>query len=396
MTYTLYHELHPEEGYAYKLIQLPPLLLETLAKGEDTLVIKKTTPLTLCTDSSTYLLRRMNHSNWTELLTEVTDPDAVAAINGVDGVTGVNSENAPNGGDGGEMDVDSVGAVGAVGAVDAVDAIMEGGAESDDFDNKTLIGFAHPSYELEVTLFAGEISLHESIPLSELIDSSPISKNQFFEKFYNQGGYVDNNGNVAILSDDTIFSLLSVIIRVNLVKKSDVLLDLYTNVLAQDDDYNPSMILSLINRFGSISDQSILLEDSLISSSITYTLNNPKISSWFGVHALSQNPLKVWKIPEFLIFWKSTIPEFYDASLDIVDLSGNFCKPTDSTIKFINTKTLSSDIQTRFHQLFQFSPTWNYSEFLPFIDNLGKKPDTLILKFARKKKIKNKFFVVAK
>lgn len=357
MLYSVYQELKPDADYTYKLLQLPPDLLQTIESGDGDIVLKSTQSqagnhLVVCNNNTTWKLRQMNHSNHVELLDNVN----------------FNQRTLP----------------------------------STDQSNK-LIGFANLSYEYELTPFSGLINTQnipiyngqkqfESISMHELLDNSPISSQQFLNHWYRLGG-CEINGKAIILSEEWITMIINLILTILISQNFDYQnlqgdIDMITNhVIAENNDYTESMVLTILQRFSSIDGSK-------------FKLNNEEISKWFGKQALSNSPLKLWKIPQFLLFWKSNLPEFYNVSLDLIDLKGYYCRPTEDTIKYIDSKSLSMDPQTRFLQLFKFAPNWEYQEFIPFVEPIlqnGKKVDSMIMKYARKKKVtKSKFIVVSK
>ena len=79
-------------------------------------------------------------------------------------------------------------------------------------------------------------------------------------------------------------------------------------------------------------------------------------------------------------------------------MRGYYCRPLNEQIQFLNPSTLTpGDMSTRVKELFQIVKEWEYEEFLPFIEEFipkGKKPESIVLKYAKKKRVgKNRFMV---
>lgn len=352
MLYSTYQELKPDAEYTYKLLQLPPEMLETIKSSRGEIILKSTTGddgdhLVVCSGDKTWKLRQMNHSNHVELLDNIN-------IN----------QRLP--------------------------------------ENNVLLGFATASYEYELSAFKGLINKADipiyngqdvdSISIDELLNNSPISPQEFLQNWYQLGG-CELNGQAIILLDEWITSILHLIMTILMSQNFDYqqqegeIEALAQYVLAENNSYSPSMVVTILHQFATVSGNK-------------FKLNNLAISTWFGKQALAQSSLTLWQEPQFLIAWKSNLPEFYNVSLDLVNLQGNYCRPIEDRIKYIDANLLSKDPQTRFRQLFQYAPKWDYQEFVPFILPLvspGKKVDSLVMKYARKKKVtKTKYIVVSK
>ena len=75
--YSVYQQLNEDTNatkYTYKLLQLPSKILNQLESKSTNLYIKSDiNSLALCTDSETFKLRQMNHSNTVLLLNKEPD-----------------------------------------------------------------------------------------------------------------------------------------------------------------------------------------------------------------------------------------------------------------------------------------------------------------------------------
>lgn len=337
--YSVYQQLETDQKNTYKLLQLPPEILEKLSEeGEQSnLVIKSDiNSLVLCTDSQTYKLRQMNHSNTVLLMNK-------------------------------------------------------------DQDDR-LIGFLKSSYEYELTpmkgtidtsnipIYNGKTVAHSShgINLIDLEDNSLCSHEEFLQNWYELGGF-EIDGFAYIMSVDIITDLLFLIITklMSLGKDGSFSIDDVSSVT--NSNYNPTMLISTIHKFATISNDS------------RWILNDGKITEWFGIYELSKTNNRLISQSEFLLNWKTSLPSFYNPPLDIVQLHGYYCSPMENKLLYIDPNSLSDNLAQRFKELFELDKKWNYNEFIPFIQKfvpLGKKVDSVILKFGKKKKIgKDKFIV---
>ncbi|KAK6201638.1 sister chromatid cohesion protein Dcc1 [Scheffersomyces amazonensis] len=374
--YSVFQQISNDPQYTYKLMQLPPELL-TYLKNDNTdneLVLKSTInsdQVVICSDSKTWRLRQMNHSN-TALICDnmninlnhkITDP----LIPGLEGEK-INS-----------------------------------------FENQ-LIGFNSSSYEYELTPIAGKIEI-ENLPrysgdklsddtlnvgtvnwtLAEILENSLISKHEFFAQWYELGGCIVDDY-AYILTNEYITEILYLLITILISEEFNYKDDkanidsIEKSVINQNHTINRSILETIIHKFG----------DDI--SSTTFKLNNSKIAQWFGIQTLSRTSSNLINPKDFLLQWKSSLPSFYNVSLDMHDLRGNYCCPIKDRILYVDQIGLSSNLSIRFVQLFQLDKSWNYDDFIPFIKDFvphGKKVDSIILKYAKKKKLtKDKFLVV--
>ncbi|CAI5760342.1 unnamed protein product [Candida verbasci] len=259
--------------------------------------------------------------------------------------------------------------------------------------NKTgknnLIGFQSAAYEYELndnkptiskTIPVYNNSNTSSISITELIQDSLCSPKEFESLFYDMNGvYID--GFAYILSNSIISELLYILItklmsnQLTVFEISDIE-DIIT------PPFKKSMLDTILHKFAK-------------SVENRYELIDSNISKWFGIVELSKNNQPVLK-NEFLLNWKSSLPAYYSPSLDLNDLKGYYCSFLTTHILYINPIDLSTNLAIRFKELFAFNRSWKYDEFVPFINDyvpVGKKVDSLIIKYGKKKKVGNEFIV---
>ncbi|EGW30202.1 uncharacterized protein SPAPADRAFT_158781 [Spathaspora passalidarum NRRL Y-27907] len=345
--YQLYQQINKDDKHTYKLLQLPPDLLTHLSTSSDSELLIKSdadaSSVVICNNDTTWKLRQMNHSNTVVLLDNLNIKHRDTSLSETTNV---------------------------------------------------LIGGDMCSYEYELTSTKGVINvdkipvydgdeLQESITLDELSYDSLCSKNEFVNNWYELGG-CEIMGKAYLLSPRLITEILYVIITYLISRKIN-----YNNsfnlqdIKVVDENINESMVFSVLHKFGQVADNEV-------------TLQNDKIAKWFGVIELAKSDDLI-NANDFLINWKGSLPPFYNVSLDIADLRGYYSSPILNKMRYVNPKLLSTNLSTRFSQLFEIDNNWDYDLFVPLIEEFvpkGKKIDTLIIKYARKKKItKNKFTV---
>jgi len=365
MLYSVYQQIKLDDRYTYKLLQLPTELLDIIKTNKEPITLKSASNdhenhLVVCSDHKTWKLRQMNHSNSISLLDNTN--------NNHNNKTYASCTDEP-------------------------------------FDpSNKLVGFANTTYEYELSPFKGIINKanlpvfdskfpdgnYAKISIDKLLEESAISKCEFYDSWYACGG-CEVEGLAVILSDNLITEVLTMVITVLIAQGLDYnlswfdLKSTFNLVHNENNDFTESMVTTVIHKFSGVKDGQFKLE-------------NERIAQWFGIQTLAQSNLKLWKKQEFLIHWKSSLPEFYNVSLDLKNLYGHYCRPVEDRIRYVDASKLSSQVSIRFTQLFQAASLWDYHEFIPFIDKLvtpGKKVDSLIMKYARKKKVaKDKFIVV--
>lgn len=367
--YSVYHQISSSDCYSYKLLQLTPDLLEYIKDpASDELVIKASRDdhnhLVLCTDDRTWKLRQMNHSNTVLLLNDM----------------GVNK----------------------------FEKSMEA---KDNYLSDKLVGFASLNYEYEPTRTKGYININrlpiydgsdssvDSIEVRgtvmDLCENSPISANEFFQEWYNLcGSEVD--GRAVILARNFVTDALKTLITILIAQKIDYknedvyninLYEMIKLMQNENEKYTQEVTRTILNKFGESE-----------SNNNLFRLKGSDVSKWLGLQTLHETSLEVIPDKEFLLKWKSSFPAFYNVSIDINQLRGYFCRPIPGRLQYLNPTTLNnSDMHSTVKELFQIVKEWDFDDFFPFIEKYippGKKAESIILKYAKRKKVgKNKFTV---
>ncbi|KAG5418014.1 DCC1 [Candida metapsilosis] len=438
-TIPVYQQLRPDANYTYKLIQLPPSLLSHLAtttsNDDDSSLDLKTKPnpnsfivepngneddgVVVCTRDSTFKLRQNNHSNCVLLMNQRRIKHEQESID--------------------EKENGSVAA-----------------AAGDDGEVEALMGFSQCNYVYELTQVPG--SILDIVPeynnnynndtntsqqpqigkmymtkskLSELSPCSPIE----FEKMYRdsclceieetRGDNYDYGLHVYKLSlgiiSQILYTLITFLISQSKQSSTFTVKDLHVednekraSVFA---DWQVSMIEAVLYKFTSPVEKQDGNEINSATTPQSLRLNDDAVSHWFGIQELSKldysNNGTTTTVADFLLNWKTSLPSFYNVPLDIVQLQGNYYTTSSSTsftsastssssnssliIHFVDQSSLSRDVPTRFKQLLQIQPSWKYDEFVaclqPVLEH-GKKVDSVILKYGKKKRVKRDQFVV--
>lgn len=344
----LYRQLSTSDNAHYKLIQLNPELMLAIEKGEEIVIKESATlepQLVMTSASSTWKIRQMNHSNLVLIMQDTKDMNVGAYATGA---------SAPERG---------------------------------------LVGVALCSYEYELTPMKGYIDpqmipvytggpVPQTVLMSQLLDDSPVSPAEFTEAWSKLGG-CELDGYAVLLSTELISRVLYLMLTTLIAHQVD-----YNDTLPVEDVINwlpaenPAVVRSVVAKFCQ-GDK----------------LDNNAVVRWFGIEKLKdlQNQTVVHKI--FLLKWKSSLPEFYNVPLDITELRGYFYTPVDGMIQYIDRDLLANDVKVRVAQLLDRQRQWDYDEFVSLIDDLvpvGKKPDTIIMKHARKKRLGSKFVVTTR
>ncbi|CAK7901957.1 sister chromatid cohesion protein Dcc1p [[Candida] anglica] len=363
--YELYAQTTHSDDYSYKLVQLPADLLEYVKQQDAELTIKAPSTvnnhMVLCTKNTTYKLRQMNHSNTVLLMNDLSvnklEKSVKPTFEGVGQVT-----------------------------------------------SNSLVSMATLSYEYEPTITKGYIETErlsvyngtntpipedQQITIQTLLEESPISTVQFYKEWYNKGG-CEINGHAVILSrqllTELISTLLTILISEGIDYNESLGLDQVTSFLIKHDSSITSEIVNtVIQKFGVLDDSN------------SFKLDHEIISKWFGIQTLFQTSFNLISCDDFLVAWKTSLPTFYNVPIDLIQLRGNFCRPTNDKIQHLNPSTLSTtDLGMRIKELFAIAKNWDYDEFMPYIQSyipIGKKPESIVLKYAKKKRVGKKYIV---
>ncbi|KAI5970727.1 DCC1 [Candida margitis] len=422
----VYQQLRSDanNNYTYKLIQLPPNLLTHLSTSPSPHLDLKTkrvnnkgtasvtnnngddddndATVVVCTRDATFKLRQNNHSNCVLLMNQCRIG---------------HHEKHEN----------------------------ENGYNDDDDDDDVLMGFAKCNYVYELTTIPGSILdivpeygnkvKSSQVTRDQLIASSPCSLAEF-EKIYTESCLCEiatdiidttsNTGDMYVykLSHESIsqilHTLITYLISENRLNHSFSIseLDLATGSAHAHqgvfDNWQPSMIHAVIYKFTTPTPdqgQDLSTVDPLHRP---LRLNDESIAHWFGIQELSKLDASFGSstttVADFLLNWKTALPSFYNVPLEIIHLRGHYYTTSPTTtssssfstanslvVKFIDQSSLSRDVATRFKQLLAIQSQWKYDEFIaclaPVIEP-GKKIDTTILKYGKKKRVKRDQFIV--
>lgn len=369
-TYDVYQEILSPNDYVYKLVQLNPEILQHIGQDDESKLLIKSpldekSHIVLCTNDKTWKIRQMNHSNNVLLLNDMT-------INGF------------------EKDVKHV-------------------VASETEHRNKLLGIANLSYEYELTKTKGYVNvtdvpiydgtdeslkLGRKVVIKEILLDSPISEVEFGREWFKLGG-IEIQGQAAIMKRNFVTSAIETLITLLISQRIDCtggsfnieLNKMSELMLHQNKAYCLLVTQTLLHMFGDKDERSQM-----------FRLKNDEIARWFGIETLRNYGGESMAIKDFLIKWKASFPEFYNVPIDLDFIIGFYYRPFADTISFLDSSALTDDDLTqRVKELFKICKEWKFNEFFPFVQCYipkGKKPETFITKFAKKKRTgKNTFSV---
>ncbi|KAI5959729.1 DCC1 [Candida pseudojiufengensis] len=341
----VYQQLRQNDNYIYKLIQLPPQLQSHLSKLKNNLQLKSTNNgnVLLVTEDKTFKLRQNNQSNTILLMRHENDK-----LIGYD------------------------------------KCFYQ-------YELNEILGKIINSSDIDIPIYENEKSIQKitkKLTKQQLFNLSPCSKFEF-EKLWIEMNYINIENQVFKISNNLI---------------TEILYDLITFLISKNkleefrkEDIEISYDSNLVN--------SIFLNFTITTKDNKYKLNDEKIINWFGINELKKLKIEEEnqiKLNDFYLNWKSSLPSFYNVSLSITSLRGNYLTKTINKIEFIKyvpLENLSQDPIIKFKQLILIEPIWKYDEILYFFSDFiksGKKIDSIILKYGKKKKIGSKFIVCSR
>lgn len=347
MSYNVYTLLNAPADHKYKLIQLPPELVAYMKESGKPLQFKSPlnskTQLVICTDSATYNVRQMNHSN-----TQLIVNDMAVNVLGKSMVPP---------------------------------------------DAKALLAIGLSTYQYELTTTSGHIDVlgvpvyagSQTIELGsktveEVKNDSPIAEADFERYWYDLCGS-EVQGKAVILSPAVVTDVLYTIVSVLLAKqwKLFTLKQIHASVIEQDAKLTENIVTTVVRKF-------------CTQNEGLHELKTADIAKWFGIETLRKqtSPLSD---RELMLAWKSSLPPYFNASLDLKLLYGHFCRPQVGCLRYIDMAALSTDVHARVKEMFTISKEWEYDEFVPFVAEFvpaAKKVDYIIMKYARKKRVGKK------
>lgn len=370
MSVNLYNKLNSENGY--KLLQLPNDLIEAFEKGPVKFksLSNESSNVVLCSEDKTWLLKQRNHSNTVMLLREF----------------------APN----------------ATIEAEVAEKVNTFGLPKPTAD---WAGFTTLDSELEPKLVSGSIDvtqldiydgtdvpLTRKLSLEEFKNMCPCSEKEFTEKWFDVAGCVVD-GSACLLSERFMLKALHIILITCMAESFDInelSIDKLVDALQKDTTdgkpnvYTKNVITTVIRKFSSPA----------ASEDGYFKINMPLVAKWYGVSALkiyaSKEPISE---QEFMVQWKAQFPPYFHCDLDICMLRGYFVRPLKDKIRYISKDTLSPDPKERFKQLFHWQSVWELDDMVPYIQELNTKnlkPDVFVMKYARRKRVGNKFIISAR
>lgn len=368
--YSVYRQTSETDTHKFKVVELPKEIEEYVREKKGSLQFKAPTStsnhLVLCTDDKTFTVRQMNHSNAVLLTSDL----------------GQYREGGENGGKIGENGV--TGDIGDIG------------------DNR-LLSYACCGYQYElsstdgyietkgVAIWEGVGDIGATKSLAQVEADSPIDAAHFLSCWYNLCG-CEVDGKAVILAPAFVTRCLHELITVMIAEKlSEVRVSVEDVVAAVEakqktgwlSPLTPAVITTLCHKFGSV-------------SATDLSLDHEKCAWWFGIECLKTASPQALSDNELMLKWKLSLPAFFSASLDLAALRGFFYRPEAGKIRYLNASVLSNDLHSRIKELLSMLKQWEYDEFLPYIKAFipaNKKADSVILKFARKKKVGKRYVI---
>lgn len=359
MSFSVFSQVGNNDDDIYKLIQLPKSLLEYLKTPGNDLEFKAPestkNQLVLCTDSETYHVRQMNHSN-TQFVVEDLSSDKISKQLRY-------SFNEP------ELE-----------------------------STNNLLAVGECSYLYELTLIEGEIET-QGLPIydgtdallegfhirtiQDVLNDSPIAGKCFDKKWHSLcGSKIEDRAVILHPSFVTegLYSLISILIAEK--RESFTLDQILPLLMEQNERFTKDVLKTLVGKFCEQED-------------MEYKLNKPDITKWFGVMELKK-VMTSCSDKDLLLNWKLSLPPFFNALLDLKGLQGHYYRPFVGSVQYLNPSGLSQDIHSRIKEMFKLVKEWDYEEFLPFVKEFipaTKKADAVILKYAKKKRNGKRFTV---
>lgn len=341
------YEVHANvpQSYSYRLMELTPELLKVIEEKKEPLVLKAPTSkseVVLCTSSETFALRQRNHSN-TVMMTKEGERDGKKFFCSYATLSNVFEVRKSEG-----------------------HIITEG-----------------------IPLYDGQNKITntgESVTLDELKTRSAISDLEFESNWFALNGS-SLNGQAIILTDDIITRTLHVMIM---------------SIMASSLDFSELSLIEVFQSMGEDPDITIDIVETVLRKFVTndrepYQLNKAKVVQWYGIETLRRHcRTKPIELSDFFIKWKSELPPFFESSLDIPLLRGNYAMPLPERIQYVSKLELPSDIQNRLKVLFKLQSSWNLTELAPFIEEFNHKNvkiENFVMKFAKKKKQGKKIII---
>lgn len=354
MSFHVYNQISAAQDHVYKLVQLPPALLDVMKTGNQKIQFKAPgatkNHLVVCTDNDTYTVRQMNHSNTVLLVNDMSANPLDASL--------THRSLAPAG--------------------------------------RVLLGVALSSYEYELTptdgyidtsgiaTYTGSGPVPSKKTVSDVIADLPIALLQFADQWHLAcGSEVD--GLAVLLSPAFVTDVLYTVISHLVATRADTFdpVDVASQVQKDDSRVTAPVVATIAGKF------------CVRTAEGQLQLDEEAVARWFGLEVLKRTPSAV-SDNELLLQWKSSLPPFYSAPLEMRLLHGHYCRPEVGKVRYLARAALSPEIHARIKEMFQMVREWDYDEFLPFVAEFipaTKKADSVLLKYSRKRRVGKRFVV---
>lgn len=261
--------------------------------------------------------------------------------------------------------------------------------------NHTLLAIGLSTYQYQLTptpgyidatdvpIYDGKTKVDASKTVADIRSDSPIAVSAFPAAWYRIRG-CDIDGQAVILSPGLVTDVLHTLISILIAQRLELftLEDVADRALEQNPIHTENVLVTVTENFCERIDGKL-------------HLRKAAIAQWFGVETLKSCKQSL-PDKELLLKWKSSLPPFFNVLLDLALLHGFYCRPTVGKLRYLPRDSLAGDIQTRVKEMFLIVKDWGWEEFLPYVEEFipsTKKPEAVILKFARKKRV-GKTFVV--
>ncbi|CAH6719973.1 sister chromatid cohesion protein Dcc1p [[Candida] jaroonii] len=341
MELPVYQHLRPNVT-TYKLLQLPPDVLEAM-NLQDPIQIKSSrneADLVMVSPDKTWRLRQMNQTNSVLLMDETTRPGSL-----------IGKANLPY-----QYEV-----VAIDGSINTAD----------------------------IPIFTGQLPYGELYSVEDLLNDSAISKNQFFKHWFNIGG-CEIEGRACILSPDFIKEVVDLFLTLVITKQIDYKSEEFnieeTTISSElkgvDSRVTDNIVTTVLHKFCDFDPKTS-----------KFRVNNEKVAMFYGILALKslQKPIDT---KEFYLVWKNYLPNFYNIPINLDLLKGWYYK--NSGLHYLDGGELSMDIGTRIKELFACTGQWELEDMEPYLKMfvVNKKVESLLLKYAKVKRVGSKKIVV--
>ncbi|KAK9241555.1 sister chromatid cohesion protein Dcc1 [Lipomyces tetrasporus] len=347
----------------YRLIQLPPDILELLDSPEEAahLQLKSATPDSpafLCAYSRTFQLRQISQSNTLLLLSSGSSPETTDTVPDEILPDPVHATKLP------------AGYLECIPSTPQIDL--------------SFVPYYHGA-DLTEAAAAGGSDADLTLSRLDVIARVPVSELEFQSAWIAAMG-VEIDGCAYRIGQDLVLRILPILVAAMQADGMDFgalwLNDVFEAV-RDDEDEPRAVIEAILRRF-------------CTSPSEPYCLDRAQLTRWIGIKMLSEHAVREVKLEDFMDKWEFSLPPALDMTCELSMLTGQYVQPTTKTIKFLPSARLPVDPARRFERLFAAKSSWAQEDILPFVTDIESdkaKINTLFMKFAKKKVIKGKTYI---